>query len=301
LHFMLFIPRSRVKFFVQRAALNSKFVLLRAKILRKTCPSYHLHVPKPKIMLNRLFNYSFNYLKNSNVLTLKTLFCAFLLLASSAIYAQGSGRNTNFNYLDFANKPYYFGITLGLNNADFRIIQSERFLLHDSIKGVTPRLGVGFNLGIVTNLNVGKYFDFRVLPTLSFTDRKLEYRMLNNAIVSRNIESVYVELPFQVRYKSAPYHDVRLFIIGGMKYSFDVASNSRARQAEKLIKVAPSDFSVEYGAGFQVFMPYFIFSPEFKVSQGIGNIMVFDTNLQQASVIEQLYSRLFTISFHFEG
>ncbi|MEY4925738.1 MAG: hypothetical protein RI894_174 [Bacteroidota bacterium] len=37
-----FVP---VKFFVQRAALNSKFALLRAKILRKTCPSYHLHVP----------------------------------------------------------------------------------------------------------------------------------------------------------------------------------------------------------------------------------------------------------------
>ena len=226
---------------------------------------------------------------------------AAFLLANVVVWAQGSGRNTNFNYLDFANKPYYFGITLGLNNSDFRIIQSERFILHDSIKGITPKLGVGFNLGIVTNLNVGKHFDFRVLPTLSFTDRKLEYTMLNNSIVKRNIESVFVELPFQVRYKSDPYHDVRLFVTAGMKYSFDVASNSRARQAEKLIKVAPSDFAIEYGAGFQIFMPYFIFSPEFKVSQGIGNIMIFDTNLQQSSVIEQLYSRMFSISFHFEG
>ena len=230
-----------------------------------------------------------------------SLFLLSFLLLSSACLAQNSGRNTNFNYLDFANKPYYFGITLGLNNADYRIIQSQRFLLHDSIRSVTPGLGTGFNLGIVTNLNVGKYFDFRVMPTLSFTDRKMEYKMLNNSTVKRNIESVFVELPFQVRYKSAPYHDVRLFVIAGMKYSFDVASNSRARQAEKLIKVAPSDFAIEYGAGFQVFLPYFIFSPEFKVSQGIGNVMIFDTNLQQASVLEQLYSRLFTLSFHFEG
>ncbi|MEY4926735.1 MAG: hypothetical protein RI894_1171, partial [Bacteroidota bacterium] len=149
----------------------------------------------------------------------KNLLLAGFALLSLFCNAQGSGRNTNFNYLDFANKPYYFGITLGLNNADFRIIQSERFLLHDSIKSITPRLGTGFNLGIVTNLNVGKYFDFRVLPTLSFTDRRLEYKMLNNTTVNRNIESVFVELPFQVRYKSAPYHDVRLFVIGGMKYS----------------------------------------------------------------------------------
>ncbi len=226
---------------------------------------------------------------------------ALFLLANTIVFAQGSGRNTNFNYLDFANKPYYFGITLGLNNSDFRVVQSERFLLHDSIKGIEPKLGVGFNLGIVSNLNVGKHFDFRVLPTLAFITRKMDYKMLNGTTAKRDIESVYVELPFQVRYKSDPYHDVRLFVIAGMKYGFDVASNSRARQAERLIKVAPSDFAVEYGAGFQIFMPYFIFSPEFKVSQGIGNIMIFDAGLQQASVIEQLYSRTFTVSFHFEG
>jgi hypothetical protein len=43
--FTRLLARSGVKFFVQRAALNSKFALLRAKILRKTCPTYHLHVP----------------------------------------------------------------------------------------------------------------------------------------------------------------------------------------------------------------------------------------------------------------
>jgi hypothetical protein len=46
--FTRLLTRSGVKFFVQRAALNSKFALLRAKILRKTCPSYHLHVPKER-------------------------------------------------------------------------------------------------------------------------------------------------------------------------------------------------------------------------------------------------------------
>ncbi|MEY4928070.1 MAG: hypothetical protein RI894_2506 [Bacteroidota bacterium] len=69
LHFILFMSRMpyrafttikaslacfyfvHVKFFVQRAALNSKFALLRAKILRKTCPSYHLHVPDRKTQL----------------------------------------------------------------------------------------------------------------------------------------------------------------------------------------------------------------------------------------------------------
>ena len=222
------------------------------------------------------------------------------LLCATAAFAQKNNKG-NANYLDFANKPYYFGITLAYNQSDFRVVQSERFLQHDSIIGVRSSGGPGFNLGIITNLNVGKNFDFRVLPTLSFAERRLNYEMTDRRIIKRNIEAVFVELPFEVRYKSMPYHDVRLFVVAGMKYGFDVASNSRARQAEKLIKIAPSDFAVQYGAGFQIFLPYFILSPEFKISQGMGNVMIFDTNLQQSSVIEQLYSRAFTFSLHFEG
>lgn len=224
-----------------------------------------------------------------------------LAFANTASLQAQKVYNDSKNYMDYSKKPYYFGITLGYNQADYRVIQSQRFILHDSIKSVVSGQGPGFNLGIVTNLNVGKNFDFRVLPTLSFTERRLRYTMLNQTETSRSIESVFIELPFQVRYKSAPYHDMRLFLVAGMKYGFDVASNSRARQAEKLIKVAASDFSVEYGAGVQVFLPYFIFSPEFKVSQGIGNVIIYDTNLQQASVLERLLSRAFTLSFHFEG
>jgi Outer membrane protein beta-barrel domain len=224
----------------------------------------------------------------------------FFLLCATLGFAQKNNKG-NSNYLDFASKPYYFGITLAYNQSDFRVVQSERFLQHDSIIGVRSSPGPGFNLGIITNLNVGKNFDFRVLPTLSFAERRLNYEMSDHRIIKRNIEAVFVELPFEVRYKSMPYHDVRLFVVAGMKYGFDVASSSRARQAEKLIKIAPSDFAVQYGAGFQIFLPYFILSPEFKVSQGLGNVMIYDTNLQQASVIEQLYSRAFTFSLHFEG
>jgi Outer membrane protein beta-barrel domain len=222
------------------------------------------------------------------------------LLCATAAFAQKNNKG-NANYLDFANKPYYFGISLAYNQSDFRIVHSDRFLQHDSIIGVRAGSGPGFNLGIITNLNIGKHFDFRVCPTLSFAERRLAYEMRDKRIIQRNIEAVFVELPFEVRYKSMPYNDVRLFVVAGMKYGFDVASNSRARQAEKLIKIAPSDFAVEYGAGFQIFLPYFILSPEFKISQGLGNVMIYDTNLQQSSVIEQLYSRAFTFALHFEG
>jgi len=199
-----------------------------------------------------------------------------LLLSLSPSSLQAQNARGNYNFLDFQQKPYYFGITLGFNNADFRVFHSRSFVLNDSIETAQSVTGPGFNLGIVTNLKIGDYFDFRFLPTLSFA-------------------------PFHIRYKSAPYKDMRLFVITGVKYGFDVASDSNTRQSDFIVKVAPTDFSAEVGAGIQFFFPYFIFSPEFKMSYGLGNVLIFDQDLEESRVIEKILSRTFTLSLHFEG
>ncbi|MEM6724913.1 MAG: porin family protein [Bacteroidota bacterium] len=226
-----------------------------------------------------------------------------LVLAFSCLVTMAFSQiRGNYNYLDFANKPYYFGITLSYNTSNFRVIPNGDFILNDSIRTVQSPAGPGFNLGIVTNLKIGKYFDFRLLPTLSFSDRRLDYRRVDSeAPETKKIEAVYIEAPFLVRYKSSPYKDVRVFAVAGVKYSYDVASNSRTRQSDQLIKIAPSDFSVEYGVGMQFFFPYFIFSPEIKVSHGLSNILIYDPDLIYSSVLDRIFSRTLTISFHFEG
>lgn len=225
----------------------------------------------------------------------------FSILAGSHLKAQTA--KGNYNFLDFQQKPYYFGITLASNTSNFKILRSEDFIMSDSINTVEAVTGPGFNLGIVTNLKVGNYFDFRFLPTLSFAERKIEYTKASRDrnLDRRQIEHVFVEMPFHVRYKSEPYKDMRLFIISGVKYSFDVASDSRTRQAEELVKISPTDFSFEVGAGIQFFFPYFIFSPELKFSNGIGNILIYDDKLENSNVLEKIISRTFTVSLHFEG
>lgn len=225
----------------------------------------------------------------------------FVLLGGQVSFAQSA--RGNYNFLDFNQKPYYFGITLAYNNSNFKVYQSKDFILNDSINVVESVTGPGFNLGIVTNLKIGENFDVRFLPTLSFGERNINYAptRLDRKPFARKIESVFVEMPFQARYKSAPFHDTRLFVVTGVKYAFDVASDSRSRQAETLVKIAPNDFSFEIGAGIQMFLPYFIFSPEIKYSHGFNNILIFDKNLQESSIIDKVLSRTFTLSFHFEG
>ena len=117
----------------------------------------------------------------------------------------------------------------------------------------------------------------------------------------RKIESVFIDFPIQFRYKSKPYHDIRAFVIFGAKYSLDLASNSRARKAEDLVRIARNDLMIEYGVGFQLFFPYFILSPEIKFSHGLLNIHDRNPNLIYSSVIDRLFSNGFTFSLHFEG
>lgn len=236
-----------------------------------------------------------------NLYRSKIVLAGLFFLFSQSIEAQNV--TDSYNFRDFQQKPYYFGITLAYNQSSFRPFRSKDFLVSDSIRTVQSAKGPGFNLGIVTNLKIGDYFDFRFLPTLSFAERTLEYNKESRVtpFSQRKVESVFVELPFHARYKSAVYKDIRLFVIAGVKYSFDVASDSRSRQADSLVKISPTDFAVEYGAGIQFFFPYFIFSPEFKISQGIGNTLIYDANLEESTVLEKVLSRTFTLSFHFEG
>jgi hypothetical protein len=224
------------------------------------------------------------------------------LVAASTTAAQTT--RGNYNYLDFQNKPYYFGITLGYNASDYRVFRGKNFnISNDSIAGVESVNGPGFNLQIISNLKLGENFDVRFLPGFAFAERTLEYDPMRRSRANylRKIESVFVELPFQVRYKSAPYKDKRLFVLTGLKYSYDIQSRARSRQATELVKIAPTDFALEFGAGVQMFFPYFIFSPEIKMSHGLGNILIYKPNFNESGVLEKLLSRMFTISLHFEG
>lgn len=211
-------------------------------------------------------------------------------------------RKQNRNFLDFQQKPYYFGITLGLNNSSFKINPSSDFINNDSIRIVESEPGVGFNLYGIINVKFGEYFDFRVTPGFSFAERQIAYTStVRDEVERRKIESVFFDIPMLVRFKSAPYKDKRVFVVGGLKYSYDIASNSKTRQAENLVKISPHDYQLEIGVGMQFFFPYFILSPEIKFSRGITNSLIYNDALNQARILEDVHSQIFTISFHFEG
>lgn len=165
-----------------------------------------------------------------------------------------------------------------------------------------PLKTFGFNLGLLGNLRLSENFDLRLNPQLLFASKNLYYKEnYPQRETTKNIESILLSFPLQVKFKSDRIGNMRVYTIGGLKYDYDLASNARARRAEDLVKIRKSDFGYEFGAGFEFYFPSFIFSPEFKISNGIGNVHVKDEHLRYSNVIDKLQSHMIVFSIHLEG
>ena len=224
----------------------------------------------------------------------RTTVLIFILVLSMGLSAQ-------FNFNEMSNKTIYFGIAMGVNVADFKVIHARSVPQNDSIRYVSSARGPGLNLGIIGNYQFHKYFDLRFIPTLSFSDKTLVYQDLYNNTVKKDITSIYLDFPLQVRFKSKPIKDFRIYVIAGGRYDYDLASNVKARRADDIVKVGRSDVAAELGVGVMIYFPYFIMSPELKWSQGVINILAPTPGLIYSRTIERIYSRTFTFTLNLEG
>lgn len=100
----------------------------------------------------------------------------------------------------------------------------------------------------------------------------------------------------QIKFSSDRIGNFKVYTITGVKFDYDLASTAGARKAEDLIKLKRSDMSVEIGLGFHVYFPYFVFSPEIKLSSGLVNLHARDPDLRYSNVIDKINSKMITFS-----
>ena len=210
------------------------------------------------------------------------------------------------NQTDHDAKPYYFGITIGVNLARFQTSLHPNFLLSDSIYIAEPVNSGGLTLGLHVTTRLSNRFQLRFNPQLMFMERnifyKLKYPDFDGATdVTKKVESVIMSFPFQLKFQSDRIGNFRVYTLAGIKADIDMASNARAKRAEDLVKIEKYDWGPEFGIGFNFFFDSFIFSPEIKISNGLRNIHARDPNLKFSSVIDKIQSRMIVISIHLEG
>lgn len=210
------------------------------------------------------------------------------------------------NRMDQDSKPYYFGMSLGINLARFHTELHPVFLQNDSVYVAEPVNSGGLNLGFQATARLSNRFQLRFNPQLLFMERNIYYRLkypdLNgDTAVTKKVESIIAAFPLHLKFQSDRIGNFRVYTLIGIKGDIDMASNARAKKAEDLIKIEKYDWGPEFGIGFNFYFPSFIFSPEIKISNGMRNIHARDPNLKFSSVFDKIQSRMIVFTIHLEG
>ena len=222
----------------------------------------------------------------------------FVLLTK---FAWAQRHTVPLNLPNYDRKPVHFGFLLGINSMDFKITPiSEQA---DSLFILKSKNQKGFNLGIVSNFRLGRNADLRFLPTLSFAERVINYTIeIDEEIeeIKKDVESTFIEFPLNLKFKSNRYNNGRAYLLTGLKYNIDLASQKDINdEGLELIKLKKNDFMYEIGFGIDFYLEYFKFSPEFKATFGLVDMLVDDDSIYSNS-IKKMLTQGFTVTLTFE-
>jgi hypothetical protein len=232
----------------------------------------------------------------------KYLLLIVLLFISVCSTAQKQ-KPKNVSWYD--DKVLHFGFTVGFNTMDFNITPSKANMNADSLYPEVSVLNPGINIQIVSDFKPARYFDIRFLPGVSFGQRGVMFYK-NKVLVNskQRLESSFVEFPLLLKFKGDRLNNVRPYLIGGLNYRYDLAGKKQYDEEKPVyIRVKRSDLYYEVGTGLDFYLPFFKFSIELKMSNGLSDILVHDPasgHPQYSNAIEKMKSQLWIVSFHFE-
>lgn len=276
-------------------------------------------------------------MKKDNFNKILVCICLMLCMMPHLLNAQNK---KPLNLPNYDNEPYHYGFIIGYNQMLFApdFIDNYQGTIHnpselpssDILQGTTdeflnspfkvneisPEMTHGFTVGIVGNLRLTKHFDLRLIPSLSFGERKIRYNITSlqeNPIdgsikevtksISTNTHSTFVEFPLQIKARSKRHYNTAGYIIAGANYKIDMASQKKffdeASNKPKALRVNRHDIAAEIGAGFDFYTGYFKLGIELKMSYGLLDVAK-DHEYMYTSSFDNLRNKTFQLSFTFE-
>lgn len=228
-----------------------------------------------------------------------------LVAAGCVSFIVGSAQ-VELNKPDHDEWPYYFGMSISYINSGFHSTKHETFITSDSIMSVDAKSSGGIGLGLLATAKINRRFEARFNPTLIIGgSRKFVYANRYPAFGEQSREekklpSTVVSLPLQIKFNSDRINNFRVYLLGGIKYDIDLASNAASRNADNLVKLKSADFGVEVGIGFNFYLQFVTISPELKFGSGLTNVHARDPNLKFSNILDKLQSRMISFTLILE-
>lgn len=259
-----------------------------------------------------------------------------LFLTALVVPAQAQRRVVHY-LPKYENEPYHFGFLIAFNEMCYTVKTVEDYqnkplppdywkwgqFDHDNTRylyvyNVETKQTPGFTVGIIGSKRLGRYFDLRFIPSLSFSERRLDYDLVlegydgSKAPMSfyRSIGTTFVEFPLNIKYRSKRYNNIGAYVFGGFNPKLDLASqkdnkltyiNAQGETVEFIDNLVTKRFDLagELGAGFDIYNQWFKMGIEVKMSYGMLDIVKADALIYTAP-IEKLRNKMFQVSLLIE-
>lgn len=202
-------------------------------------------------------------------------------------------------YYDLRN--FNLGFNIGANYSQVKIRYHQ--LQYNTPNPQGPSMvrveGIpGINLGLIMNKKLHKYFDLRMIPSVSLQQRNIFFE-LSDTVLKRRLEASYLYIPLLLKYKSQFYKGYRVYVLGGGQVGINLASDKRVRDNPELIRTERVDFQWVAGVGMDLYLDKVKLSPELTYSLGVRDI--YDpTGTRFGYVIRSLHMQTITFNLHFE-
>jgi len=189
------------------------------------------------------------------------------------LFAMGQ-REKPWNLTTIDYQPFHFGYSVGINWMSFTTLPKDSF-------SVETLQHPGININLLTKLKLGKYIDLRFTPGIQFSQRDISVHQYwkdpDTAHVIKSwgpkkIESVYLEFPFLIKYRSKRVNNFAPYLIAGINPRVDLTGGEiqNWKPVKRLVRVF--DIFPELGVGIDFYTPRVKVGTELKFSVGMLNV-----------------------------
>jgi hypothetical protein len=224
----------------------------------------------------------------------------FLLLFSPILLAQEGmfSKDPIINKENWNKQRIHWGYYLGFNNLDFK------FDYLSVTQDIEVKSTTGFNVGLIGNLRLMEFLDFRFEPGLYITQRNLIYPNITDPVDRlREVKSTYIFFPFLLKYSALRTGNVRPYLVGGVSTALNLGSNAKAPDDNYNDRFRMTKWTnfYEVGFGIDLYLEYFVFSPSIRGVFSMNDELIRDNTPGSpwTGNVQEMKTRGFFINFAF--
>lgn len=224
----------------------------------------------------------------------------FFSVSTMHVFAQGRKAGVTLHRVESDQKTLKYGFLLGIHNNSYGIKYSDRFdtAEYDQISSITSARNAGFDLGFMVNFRLADQLSIRLVPVkIGLYQSIVEYQNIDGTVNEQLIESTRIEPGVFMKYRSIRRSNTRMYVIAGLSASVRSGKEDLVTNDDRL-EISKANFKFEVGIGMDNYFEFFKFSPEFRYSRGLINVMNRQDNIFHNG-LSRITTHNFTLYLHF--